>query len=124
MRMNPEQASNLVDLRFDFEKKNFNALAAKLQDRSSGRLIRIGSDYYDEEHLAEVDAVFRPAPPRPWAASGSSTKRLSRSTGASPRARRSRRAWARSLGSTDAPDGNVADAPLGFRHHASGTGRG
>ena len=50
---------DLVDLRFDFVKKNYDALAAKLPDRSTARLIRIGSDYCDDAHRAEVESTFR-----------------------------------------------------------------
>ena len=52
--------ADLVDMRFDFVKKNYDALVAKLPERSSARLIRIGSDYCDEAHRAEVESTFRP----------------------------------------------------------------
>jgi hypothetical protein len=50
---------DLVDMRYDFVKKNYDALAAKLPERSSARLIRVGSDYCDDAHRAEVESTFR-----------------------------------------------------------------
>jgi hypothetical protein len=40
-------------------KKNYEALAAKMPDRSSARSHPHRADYCDESHRAEVDAAFR-----------------------------------------------------------------